>query len=151
MRGFKLLGAVCAVSMTIFAANDVFVGTWKLNPQKSKFAAGTAMTDESFTFSKEGDQWKRTATGTDPDGKPIEEDSTIAWDGKDHAIDEPGMTVAVNILNEHSIKFTIKHEGKIIMVGRLVVSKDGRAITAYAKGTDEKGRKIDNVEIYDKQ
>ena len=95
MHGFKLLTAFCVFSTVVLAANDAFVGTWKLNPAKSKFSPGTAYKDATVTFEAVGDQWKRTATGTDADGKPINENSTVAWDGKDHPIEE-GMTVAVN-------------------------------------------------------
>jgi hypothetical protein len=32
-----------------------------------------------------------------------------------------------------------------------LVSKDGKTMTGTAKGEDQKGRKIDNVEVYEKQ
>ena len=150
MHGFKLLTAFCVFSTVVLAANDAFVGTWKLNPAKSKFSQGTAYKDATVTFEAVGDQWKRTATGTDADGKPINENSTVAWDGKDHPIEE-GMTVAVNVLNDNAIKFMIKHEGKFVIGGRLVISKDGKTMTAYAKGSDPQGRKVDNVEVFEKQ
>ena len=35
MRGLKTLTAVCLFSSALFAA-DPFLGTWKLNPAKSK-------------------------------------------------------------------------------------------------------------------
>jgi len=150
MRGFKLLTALCVFSSAMLAANDAFVGAWKINPDKSKFAPGTVTKDETVIFEKVGDQWKRTATGTDPDGKPIKDNSTVAWDGKDHPIEE-GMTVAVNVLNDNAIKFMIKREGKFVVGGRLVVSKDGKTMTAYAKGSDPQGRQVDNVEVFEKQ
>jgi len=39
------------------------VGTWKLDPAKSKFSLGTAYKDATVTFEAVGDQWKRTASG----------------------------------------------------------------------------------------
>lgn len=150
MRGFQVLTALCVFSSAMLAANDAFVGTWKINPAKSKFAPGTETKDETVIFEKVGDQWKRTATGTDPDGKPINDNSTVAWDGKDHPIEE-GMSVAVNVLNDNALKFMIKRDGKFVMSGRLVISKDGKTMTAYAKGSDSQARKVDNVEIFEKQ
>jgi hypothetical protein len=61
------------------------------------------------------------------------------------------MTVAVNVLNDNAIKFMVKHEGKFVIGGRLVISKDGKTMTAYAKGSDPQGRKVDNVEVFEKQ
>ena len=37
-RGFEWLLVTCLVTGTLWAANDSFVGKWKLNPAKSKFA-----------------------------------------------------------------------------------------------------------------
>jgi hypothetical protein len=150
MRLFKVVTAVLLLGTTVLAADSPFAGTWKLNLAKSKDASGTASKEETITFEAVGDQWKRVSTGTDADGKPFNENSTIAWDGKDHPI-ENGMTVAVSTLSGHALKFTVKHEGKITIVGRAVVSKDGKTMTTYAKGTDDKGRKLDSVDVYDRQ
>jgi hypothetical protein len=35
-RTFRLLLAACLVSGSLWAANDPFVGKWKVNPSKSK-------------------------------------------------------------------------------------------------------------------
>jgi len=35
-RAFRLLLVACLVTGTLWAANDPFVGKWKLNPSKSK-------------------------------------------------------------------------------------------------------------------
>jgi hypothetical protein len=150
MLALKLVTAVCIFATAIFAADSAFVGTWKLDLTKSKDLPGTAYKEDKMTFEAVGNQWKRVAKGVDADGKEYSEDSTIAWDGQDHPTQE-GMTVAVNTLGIRAIKFTVKHEGKIVVVGRMVVSKDGKTLTTYAKGADEKGRKIDSVDVYDKQ
>lgn len=46
---------------------------------------------------------------------------------------------------------TVRADGKVVSSGGLVVSKDGKTMTGTAKGEDQKGRKIDNVEVYEKQ
>ena len=80
--------------------------------------------------------------------------ATVPWDGKEHKIDAPGgptITVAVKPKNDHSLDVTVRADGKVISSGGLVVSKDGKTMTGTAKGEDQKGRKIDNVEVYEKQ
>jgi hypothetical protein len=151
MQGLRLFTAICIFSSALVAADSPFAGTWKLDPAKSKNLPGTGDKEAMVVFEAVGDQWKRVATGVDPDGKPYKYEDTIAWDGKDHAIQLTGMTVAVNTLNDHALKFTLKSEGKITMTGRLVVSKDGKTSTAYSKGKDDKGRKVDSVEVFEKQ
>jgi hypothetical protein len=153
MRNLRRLAAICIFSIfstALLAATNPFLGTWKLNSAKSKFAPGTAYSDMTVTFEAVGDQIKRVATGTDADGKPINENSTIAWDGKDHDIGEPGITVAVTQVNDHTLNVKVKHEGKVMSSIRVVASKNGKTVTAAEKGEDLKGRKLDNVEVWDK-
>jgi hypothetical protein len=102
MRGRQLLTALCVFSAALVGAGNPIAGTWKLNPEKSKSAPGTAIKEMTVTFEPVGDQWKRVATGTGSDGKAFNQNSTIAWDGKDHAIDEPGMTVAVTQVDDRT-------------------------------------------------
>ena len=151
MRKLTRLAAICVFSAALFAADNPFVGTWKLNTAKSKFSPGTALKEMTVTFEAVGSEFKRTATGVDADGQPISQGSTVAWDGMDHKIDMPGGTVAVKVVNDHTSNFTIKHEGKIVDSGRAVVSKDGKAMTVTEKGEDQKGRKVDSTEVFDKQ
>ena len=147
MLGLKRFTALCLVATASFAADSPFVGTWKVDLAKSKDLPGTAYKEDQMTFQAIGDQWKRVAKGIDADGKEYSEDSTVAWDGKDHPTQE-GVTVAIIVVGARAIKITVKHDAKILIVGRLVVSKDGRNMTVYAKGVDEKGCKVDSVDVY---
>jgi hypothetical protein len=151
MRGCQLLTAVCVFSVALVAADSPFTGTWKLNTAKSKSAPGTAIKEMTVTFEPVGDQWKRVATGTDSDGKAFNQNSTLAWDGKDHPIDEPGTTVAVTQMNDRTVNATVKREGAVIDSIHAVVSKNGKTMTVSEKGQDPKGRKLDNVEVFEKE
>jgi hypothetical protein len=46
---------------------------------------------------------------------------------------------------------TVRVEGKVVSTGKLVVSPDAKTMTGTAKGEDQKGRKFDNTEVFDKQ
>jgi hypothetical protein len=151
MRGCQLLTAVCLFSAALVAADNPFAGTWKLNTSESKSAPGTALKELTVTFEPVGDQWKRVATGIDADGKPINQNSTIAWDGKDHPIDEPGITVAVTQVNDRTLNARVKREGAVIDSIHAVISKNGKTMTVSEKGQDQNGRKLDNVEVFEKQ
>jgi len=150
MRGCQLLTALFVFSAALVAADSPFAGTWKLNTAKSKSAPGTAIKEMTVTFEPVRDQWKRVATGTDSDGKALNQNSTIAWDGKDHAIDEPGTTVAVTQVNDRTLNVTVKHEGAVVDSVHVVISKNGKTMTVSEKGQDPKGRKLDNVEVFEK-
>ena len=151
MRGLRFVGVTLILCGASFAANTAFMGTWKLNKEKSTFSPGTEPKELTVTFEAVGDKVKRVASGIDADGKPINENSTIAWDGTDQKVDEPGITVAVKPVDDQTVDYTVKSDGKVIVTGHVVASSDGKTVTAKEQGVDEKGRKLDNTEVFDKQ
>src|SRR5436309_15930966 len=153
MRGLHLVAAFCVCSVTLLAADNPFLGTWKLNPSKSKGTTGTLSKEETVVFESDGNGVKRTVTGIDGDGQKIDLSATIPWDGNEHKVDGPmgPAMVAVKSVNDHTLNVTVKVNDKVVSSGRAVVSKDGKTMTSSFKGEDPKGRKIDNVEVYEKQ
>jgi hypothetical protein len=139
-------------STVLVAADNPFVGTWKLNPAKSTFTPGAAPKEMMVVFAADGDKIKRVATGIDSDGEPVHENSSIAWDGKDHPIDvPPGMTVAVKQVNARTLDVTIKRQGTAISSVHVAMAKNGKTMTSAEKGEDPKGRNVNNVEVYERQ
>jgi len=155
MRTSSCVAAVCVFSVALIAADNPFVGTWKLNTAKSKGTPGTLNQEETVVFEAVGDQIKRTVTGVDPDGEPLNMSATIGWDGKEHKVETPNrppVMVAVKSVNARRINVTVKGaDGKVVSSGHVDVSKDGKTMTATFKGEDPKGRKFDNVEVFDRQ
>ena len=150
MRGYQALTAVLVCYAALVAADSPFAGTWKLNTAKSKSAPGTAIKEMTVTFEPVGDQWKRVATGIDSDGKAVNQNAIIEWDGKDHAIDEPGITVAVTQANTSTLNVIVKREGTVVDSAHVVISNGGKTMTVVEKGQDPKGRKLDNVDVFEK-
>jgi hypothetical protein len=62
----------------------------------------------------------------------------------------PAM-VAVKSVNDRTLNVTAKVNGKVVSSGRAVVSRDGKTMTSSFKGEDAKGRKFDNVEVFERQ
>jgi hypothetical protein len=140
----------------LVAANDPFVGTWKLNTAKSRGTPGMLSKELTVVFETVGDQMKRTVTGIDNDGEPVNSSGTIPWDGKEHKVEgskgRPPIIVAVKSVNDRRVNVTVKNaDGKVVSSGHAEVSKDGKTLTATFKGEDPKGRKFDTVEVFDKQ
>jgi hypothetical protein len=158
MRLLNACSLVCMFVSTMVAADNAFIGTWKLNTEKSKFSPGSEIKSMTITFAADGDKVRRTAEGTDVEGKPIiqggPEGSSIPWDGKDHYITKapaPMVTVAVKQLDSHSLTAVVKTDGKISEQIKSVVSVDGKTFTSEDKGTTDKGLKFHSVEVFDKQ
>jgi len=146
------------ISATLLAADNPFLGTWKLNTAKSKFSGAPMAQSLTVKFEADGEKVRRTATGTDAEGKPIMQGgpkgASIAWDGKDHTVptpDGPPITIAVKRVNDYRNDVTVKQNGKVTVTVRSVVSKDGKTMTNTVDGVNEKGEKFHNVEILEKQ
>jgi hypothetical protein len=156
MRGLQTVVAVaCLFSTALVAADNPFIGTWNLNPGKSKFAPGTELKEMTVSFAAVGNEMKRTVSGIDPDGQQINQSSTIAWDGNAHKIEAPNappIMVAVKKVGDHTLDVTVKQpDGKLLDTVKAIVSKDGKSMTVTEKGQDPKGRKLDNTEVFEKQ
>jgi hypothetical protein len=133
-------------------AEDVNMGTWKLNEAKSKFSPGAAK-NGTVVYEAAGDSVKVTVEGTDSDGKPARNEWTGKFDGKDYpATGDPSLdSRSYKRVNDHTLAFTNKKGGKATMTGRITVSADGKTRTVTTKGTDSKGNKVTSTAVYDKQ
>jgi len=155
MRRLQLLAALCVFSAALFAADNPFLGTWKLNTAKSKGTQGTMDKEATTVFETDGDKIKRTFTAVNADGEKVNMVGSIPWDGKPHQVEGPNgappAMVAVKRINERTLAVTVTVNGKVVAAGRSVVSKDGKTMTDSFKGEDPKGRKFDNVEVLEKQ
>ncbi len=146
------LASLFAVVAVCFAAEDVNMGTWKLNEAKSKISAGSPK-NTTVVYEAAGDSVKVTVDGTDADGKPSHNEWTGKFDGKDYPLtgDPTADTRAYKRINAHTLALTNKKGGKVTATGRIVVSADGKTRTVTTSGTDAMGKKISSTAVYDKQ
>jgi hypothetical protein len=150
--------AVFLISTALFAADNPFLGTWKLNRAKSKASPGPIEQSMTVKFEADGAKVRRTVTGIDGQGKPImqggPEGTSIAWDGKDYPVQVPGgpaMTIAVERISDNRNHVTVKQNGKVTVKVISVVSKDGKTMTNSIDGVNEKGEKSHQLEFLEKQ
>jgi hypothetical protein len=148
LAAVALFFAVCAVCF----ASDANMGTWKLNEAKSKFAPGAAK-NHTVVYEAAGDNVKVTVDGTDADGKPTHNEWTGKFDGKDYPVTgDPNTDMrSYKKVDDHSLDLTGKKDGRVTVMGRIVVSADGKSRTVTTTGTDAKGNKVKNTAVYDKQ
>ena len=58
---------------------------------------------------------------------------------------------ALKQIDRYTVEGNLMKSGKVVQTARRVVSKDGKVLTIWFKGTDAKGRKIDNMLVFDKR
>ncbi len=148
-----LILALCFVAgATCFAADDPQIGTWKLNEAKSKLTRDAGK-NTTVVYEAAGDQVKVVIDGTDKDGKPTHNEWTGKFDGKDYAVtgDPKSDMRSYKKVDDHSLAFTVKKDGKTTVTGRIVVAADGKSRMVTAHGAGEQGKKSKEKAAYDKQ
>jgi len=149
---FLTFAALFAAIAVCVAAEDVNMGTWKLDEAKSKIPAG-APKNTTVVYEAAGDSVKVTVDGVDADGKPSHNEWTGKFDGKDYALtgDPTADTRSYKRVNAHTLALTNKKDGKVTTTGRITVSADGKTRTVTTSGKDPNGKKIDSTAVYNKQ
>lgn len=151
-RTLVLSLVLCFFGVAVCFAQDAFTGTWKLNEAKSKLAP-KAPKNNTVVYTSVGDSVKVTVDGVDSAGKPTHNEWTGKYDGKDYPVtgDPTSDMRSYAKIDDHTLGLNVKKGGKTTATGRIVVSADGKSRTVTTSGTDEKGKKVSNTAVYDKQ
>jgi len=128
------------------------IGTWKLNEAKSKLSPGVPK-NTTVIYEVAGDSVKVTVEGADSEGKATHNEWTGKFDDKDYPVtgDATSDMRAYKKVDEHTLTFTGKKDGKVTLSGRIVISADGKTRTVTVTATDSKGKKVTGTAVYDKQ
>jgi hypothetical protein len=151
-RTIVLTLATCFVGLTLCFADDANMGTWKLNEAKSKLGPG-APKNNTVVYEAAGDSIKVTVDGVGANGKPIHNEWTGKFDGKDYPVTgDPNSDMrSYTKIDDRTLGLNVKMGGKVTTSGRIVISADGKSRTVTASGTDPTGKKFQSTSVYDKQ
>jgi len=138
---------LCAAA---FAA-DPFVGTWKVNIEKSKTSSGRPPQTTTQKFEATSDGYQITSSLLP---NPI----TLRLDGKDYTANIQGVAASVGAdkssarrIDSQTIESTFKRNGKIVATINRKASADGRFMTTTSNGVSKNGEKFESVVVYEKQ
>ena len=150
MRQLSVL--LCAFLFVSVAAQDQWIGRWKLNPAKSHFQAGLPPKGRTLSFEEVGDGVKGMSDLLDEQGS-VHIEFTAKYDGKDVPMrgTPPGLTIAFTKINASTFETLQKTNGQVTLTTRYLVSRDGKVLTASASGVGADGVKFTNVSVYDRQ
>jgi hypothetical protein len=149
LLSFAILFAAAAVCV---AADNVHLGSWKLDEAKSKISAG-APKNTTVVYEAAGDSVKVIVDGVDADGKPSHNEWMGKFDGKDYPLtgDPTADTRSYKQIDPSTLELTNKKGGKVIVSGKITVSADGKTRTVSTKGMDTNGKKVATTAVYNKQ
>jgi len=137
----------------IAAAADQHSGTWKMNPDKSKYSPGPAPKNTTVKIEADDKGVKISAEGTNADGSELHVQYDAKFDGKDYPVTGVPYAdmVSVKRVGADTIESTMKKGGQVTMTVTSKVSKDGKTRTSTFKGKDAEGHDVLNVVVSDKQ
>jgi hypothetical protein len=147
--------AWCAITTGAFCADNT-LGTWKLNPEKSKPPAGQSRIT-SLTIIREAAPGGVTVTGKGEreDKSKIDTSYTAKYDGKEVDISGSGLpydTIAIKQVDANTLTdVRSKKGGPYKATGTWAVSTTGKTATLTTKGTGPDGKPFRGVSVYDKQ
>jgi hypothetical protein len=129
-----------------------FVGTWKMNPSKSKFGDSPRF-EQTNVISQSGDELKNVSDITYEGGAKLHVEWRAKLDGKPYPLegDVHYDTVLVTKINERTLEVVSKKGSQVSRSSRWVISSDGKTMTRTMKIVDDKGQEVDNVVALDKQ
>jgi hypothetical protein len=122
--------AASALALPAFSATDPFVGTWKLNQEKSDLKGQTQ------TIASLGNNKYRFTFGT-----AVSFD--ITTDGTDQT-SLPGATMAITVRDPNTWELVNKNNGTIVSTSTITLSQDGKTASSVEKGTRPDGSEFEN-------
>ena len=150
-RTVVLTLAACFLAVAVSFAGNPNMGKWKLNEAKSKLSPG-APKNTMVVYEAAGDNIKVTVDGIDAAGKPIHNEWTGKFDGKNYPVtcDPTSDARSYKKIDDRTLALTLWHHGRVTATGRIMVSVDGKSRTVTTNGTDANGKKIKSTAVYDK-
>src|ERR1700680_900961 len=151
MRQLKVLAVVLVMSLTLFAAESPFSGTWKLNLAKSKMKPPVPKSDIAVVDAEEnGIKWNEDVITDKGESRKISYEAK--FDGKNYPVtgDPSSDSVSYQRVNANTLKGKTKKDGKVAIDATIVVSKDGK-ITTVNYTDYSQAKPVKSTFVYDKQ
>jgi hypothetical protein len=155
LTGLMFLGLATAASSNLgFAQSSPLIGAWKLNIEKSKLTPGTTPRSQPATFQQDGQNIKNTNQTIDAQGNATTSVLLHIYDGQPHpTTGNPLYDASAYLrLDANTVVYSRFKGGKLVQIGTIAVSQDGKSRTNTASGILEpNGLAGTTVSVYDKQ
>jgi hypothetical protein len=141
--------ALVAVASLCGADPDPFIGTWKLNWEKSR-SSEEKPKSAVRTYKKSSNGIRVSELWVDHTGKRIKLDYVAAYDGKDYQVRTAAAdTVAFTRPDPHTVVGASKTNGNVAYTFKRIVSEDGKTLTIEIANPSA-GEAAAKVLVYDR-
>jgi hypothetical protein len=153
LMSIALLSLVaCAFPQAGFAQSSPLIGTWKLNLEKSKLTP--VPRSQTAAFQQDGQNIKNTNQTIDAQGNATTTVFMHIYDAQPHPTTGTPLydASAYLRLDGNTIVFSRFKDGKLVQIGTIAVSQDGKSRTNTTSGIiGPNGLAGTTVSVYDKQ
>jgi hypothetical protein len=154
------LTVLCTLTLSLLAAADPFVGTWKLNTDRSKFPSGApGFFLATMQIESAGATLKSTASAADGEGIASDFTFRCQLDGTPCKVTPSTIplrsasavdTITLKRVDPNTIIAAGTRNGKSVYSDRRVVSADGKTMTVVRDGTTPEGKKYQSTIVLER-
>ena len=153
LRTFCLF-MLCAASA--LAAPNLFEGTWKLNPSKSRFGDEPRGAQTVVIQQLKGRATDALQSKSDmryEDGRTVHTEWTATLDGSTSPLqgDAHYDTISIKKIDDRTLEVTSMKEKDVGRVSRWTISNGGKTMTRTQKITTPGAKPVDNVIVLEKK
>jgi hypothetical protein len=146
------LGVVVAAGLTLPAFGqgiDPYIGTWKLNVEKS--TSSSLSKSQTNVVTKEGQDFITVADGISAEGQAFKLTFTVNSDGQPHpSTGSPNYDSTAYVRIGNTFNLIRYKNGKTVEVGQIVIVP-GKMLTATAEGIAMNGQPYHYALVFDRQ
>jgi hypothetical protein len=150
--------ATVTIALLVFAAattaaRDPFVGIWRMNHAKSKYAAGLPPREQIATITVKGRNMQVKVEAVTAEGKKTVVHYEIPYDGGMGRIFETSPAydgILGRHLGPYEREISRLKDGKAVFTARSIVSPDGNLMSVYSKGVSPLGKPVEAHVVYDR-
>jgi hypothetical protein len=133
--------------------HDPFVGTWKLNPQKSRYPHGACPKRMVIVMEAAGERVRYHSETTYADGNSSRSEYTADYSGKEAiVVGSTGLLLPVSLkrVDAGTVVASYMRGLQVVATSRRVVSRDGRLMTITTTSRDKSGKNVTAIGVYEK-
>jgi hypothetical protein len=152
MQSLKLPSMIMACALAMCAASP-YVGTWKLDPAKAKFKAGSSPKEQTVTISESGSDLDIVVKGVTSDGKRVSSHYTVPAAGGPGKIMESSTYDGISNrrISDSERETSYSKNGKVVYTVHSKVSADGKTLTTNVKGLNAAGQTVEGTMVQTRQ
>lgn len=147
------LPLLAALSCTAVRPVDPLVGSWTMNPERSKFNPGPAPKSMTVTYEQVPQGLHVVSVVVLADGTSARTEYTAGYDGKDYPITGVPQveTTSLRQIDPLTSERIDKRAGQRVQSYMRQVYADGRTLIVTQKDTDATGSPVDNTIVLEKK